>query len=64
MPNKLFEFRVRMRRPEGVTEEHLRDYIEEAVSGWKGQFIDDPILDLDVSSIRVMRGKIIKTTRR
>ena len=54
----LIEFRVLVRRPEGVPEVRLRYYIEEAVSGWKGQFIDDPLQDL--YDVRVLRGKVIK----
>ena len=48
-----FAFIVELDNP-GVSEQEMREYIDEAVSTWKGQeHPDAPIRDLDVNSVRV-----------
>lgn len=50
-------FKVSLRMPEGMSEDSVMDYIEEAVCGWvKGLPLDHPIRDIDTNTVTVKRN--------
>jgi len=58
------EFVVRLTLPPGVTAPQMRDYIRDAVCGWKGQYdIGHPIFVLDRSSVQVNTVKPLYKTK-
>lgn len=59
-------FKVTLTMPDGVSLREMREYIRDAVAGWKGQFNNglndrsavDPLFLLDGDSVKVKRVQV------
>lgn len=53
---RMLSFKVTVDAPHGVNRADLREYIHDAVGGWKGQFHpENPLFDLDRESVSVVQ---------
>lgn len=58
MKEKLARYSVTLMKPPGVSHPRMVEYIEEAVAAWMGQLHpDDPLFQLDASTVKVVRGR-------
>ena len=52
--SRTLTFKVTVETPEGVSRQDMREYIEDAVGGWKGGFHpENPLFDLDRGGVTV-----------
>jgi len=55
MPRTI-EFKVTIELPDDMYVSDMREYIKDALQGWKGQFHpDDPAFSIDRDSVKVVR---------